>query len=183
MGKNYSGIQNKINILTLNRIKIKNEKNEEIIMSSLWRDHPVVMVFVRHFGCISCRSHIEQVWSMKDQIQKNGTKIVFIGSGAPYVISKFKEEFNMTNVPIYTDQTLESFKACGLIHTDTANLDVDSLRMIKELESRGYSLKIIENDGDDTQLGGVVGIKPPGLVTYHFVSEYIGDFDRPQDWK
>ena len=89
----------------------------------------------------------------------------------------------MEEAQIFTDPTLESFNACGLLHTNTKVLDTASLKKIEELENMGYSLKIIENDGDDTQLGGVISLKPPGIVTYHFVSTFIGDFDRPSEWK
>jgi peroxiredoxin len=175
-------IQQKIDILTLNRLKIINERNEEIVLSSLWKDHPAVIVFIRHFGCISCRSHIDQVWSKKDKIESNGTKIYFIGSGSPYLISQFKKDCNITEARIFTDQTLESFKASGLIHTNTKVLDASSLKKIKELEAMGYSLKKIENDGDDTQLGGIVAMKPPGIVGFHFISQYIGDFEDKKIW-
>ncbi len=171
-------LQEKVNILELKRLKIINERNDSFYLSELWQSSPVVIVFVRHFGCISSRSHIDLVWSNREQIRKSGSQIVFIGSAAPHVIPEFKKEFNLIDVPIYTDPTLETFKATGLIHTDTNSLDAKSLSMIKELERKGYSLKIIENDGDDTQLGGVIAIKPPGLVTYHFVSKFIGDFDE-----
>lgn len=183
MGQVLGGHQDKVNILSLNRLKIFNEKNEQVLVSSLWKEGAAVLVFVRHFGCISCRGHIDQVWGMRDSIQKNGAKIIFIGSGSPYIISQFKKENNLEKAIIYTDPTLSTFKAAGLIHTNTVDLDQASLKAIKDLESRGYSLKIIDNDGDDTQLGGIVFIKPPGQVTYHFISEYIGDFDQPEDWK
>lgn len=183
MGKVLNSHQHKVNILTLNRLSIFNEKNEEVLISSLWREGPVVLVFVRHFGCISCRGHIDQVWNMREKIQKNGTKIFFIGSGSAYLISQFKKENNLESAVIFTDPTLATFKASGLIHTNTQDLDHLSLKAIKDLEAKGYTLKVIDNDGDDTQLGGVVSLKPPGEVTYHFISEYIGDFDQPSDWK
>ena len=173
--------QQKIDILALNRLKVLNEKNEEIVLSSLWKDHPAVIVFIRHFGCISCRSHVDQVWSKKDKIQLNGTKIYFIGSGSPYLISQFKIDCNLTDAKIFTDPTLESFKASGLIHTNTKVLDAASLKKIKELEAMGYSLKKIENDGDDTQLGGIVAMKPPGIVSFHFISQFIGDFEDQRE--
>lgn len=183
MGITLNSHQHKINILALNRLKIFNEKNEAILISSLWKETPAVLVFIRHFGCISCRAHIDQVWSMREKLQKNGSKIYFIGSGSSYIISQFKKDYNLEGAPIFTDPGLETFKASGLLHANTVELDQGSLRAIRELEAKGYSLKKIENDGDDTQLGGVVALKHPGIVTYHFISEYIGDFDQPGDWK
>ncbi len=169
--------QKKVDILSLNRLRVLDEKNEYIVLSSLWRDNPAILVFIRHFGCISCRAHVEQVWSKKNELQKNGTKIFFIGSGSPYLINQFRLDCNIKEARIFTDPGLESFTASGLIHTNTKNLDSASLKKIAELEKLGYSLKIIENDGDDTQLGGIVAMKPPGIVTYHFISTYIGDFE------
>jgi hypothetical protein len=68
MGQVLSGHQHKVNILTLNRLKIFNEKNEPFLISNLWKDGPAVLVFVRHFGCISCRGHIDQVWNLRENL-------------------------------------------------------------------------------------------------------------------
>lgn len=119
------------------------------------------------------------MWNRREDFRKKGVELAFIGSGAPYLISTFKQDFNLQSTPIYTDPTLATFEACGLRHVDTKNLDAKSLNAISLLEKRGYELKLIKDDGSDTQLGGVVAIKPPGIVTYHFVSDYIGDFDEP----
>lgn len=183
MSKPIAGHQYKVNILALNRIKIINEKNEIILLSSLWKEQPAVIVFIRHFGCIGCSSHIDQIWSMREQLEKNGTRIFFIGSGSPYLISEFKKEHKLANTQVFTDPGLESFKAAGLLQINFDKLDEQSLEKIAELEKKGYTNRIYEGSGSITQLGGVVAIKPSGTVTYHFVSEFIGDFDQPTDWK
>lgn len=120
---NFMKLQEKVNILELKRLKIFNERNENFYISELWQNKPVVIVFVRHFGCISSKSHIDLVWENRESIKKSGSDIVFIGSAEPRVIPNFKKDFGLVDVPIYTDPSLETFKATGLIHTDTQNLD------------------------------------------------------------
>ena len=170
-------LQQKVNILELNRLKVLDENEESVYISSFWKTNPAILIFIRHFGCIACRGHVDQVWSRKDEIQKNGSKIVFIGNGDSYMISEFKKEMNVLNAPIFTDPTLKTFDAIGLFRGVGAILNPRSIKEMIKLYNKGYSQgKIQKGNGFHTQLGGIIIMKPPGIVTYHYVSQYIGDY-------
>ena len=167
-----------VDTLALKRILIFNEKKEKILVSSLWENHSVVMIFLRHFGCIACRAHVDKVWKKRSEFEKTGVKLVFIGNGSPEMICAFKEELKISDAPIYTDPTLEIFDACGLNRGLQYLLHPKSALQLARLYKDGYAQsKQKKENGSHTQMGGIVAIKPPGIVTYYFASEFLGEFD------
>ena len=168
-----------IDILALKRILIMNEDGDQIHASTLWNTQSVVLVFLRHFGCIACRAQIDQVMKNKETLEKNKTKVIFIGNGSPEMIKAFKEDLKIPNAIIFTDPTLEIFDACGfnrgLKYLVNAKTVLQGIKLYKDGFSQGEQKK---ENGSHLQMGGIIAMKPPGIVTYHFASEYLGHFDE-----
>ncbi len=178
MGKKTERPQDKVDILTLNRLKVLDETGREFLISSLWKEKPAVLVFVRHFSCIACRAHVKQIWGEKEKFRRSGAQIVFIGNGEPYFIRSFKEDLGVQDATIYTDPTLKTFDACGFLRGFLNLIDPRGVKNIVELLMDGHRQGPIDKaSGVHTQMGGVVALKHPGIVLYHFVSEYLGDND------
>lgn len=176
-------LQQKIDYLALKRLKVLNENGEQINFTSLWEDRKVIIIFVRHFSCIACRAHVDQIWNKRQDIDKKKTKIIFIGNGEAYVIKSFKEILGVADAEIYTDPTLETFDACGLKRGLRYLINIKSAKQALRLKKQGYSQGAMESSsGTHRQMGGIVIFKHPGTVLYHYTSEYLGDFDDPNDW-
>lgn len=176
-------LNSKIDILALNRISVLDENNTKILVSSFWKNNPVVIVFLRHFGCIACRAHVDQIWKNKKKFDQTKTNIIFVGNGSPNMIKLFKEDLGLLDAPIFTDPTLEIFDACGFNRGLNFLLTPMSAVKMAKLYWEGYSQgKQSKETGAHTQMGGIAVFKPPGLLTYHFVSAYLGDFDDSSKW-
>jgi peroxiredoxin len=50
-------------------------------LGDLWADRPVVLVFLRHFGCLHCREHAVELRDRYDDLQKRGVDLVAVGTG------------------------------------------------------------------------------------------------------
>src|SRR6478672_13399694 len=50
-------------------------------LGDLWDDKPVVLVFLRHFGCLNCRDHAMQLRDRYDEMHAQGIELVAIGTG------------------------------------------------------------------------------------------------------
>lgn len=175
--------QQRVDILALKRLRIFSEAGVKVHFSSLWKDRTVIIIFLRHFSCIGCRAHADQVWNFHRQMKNLKVKIIFIGNGRPDVIKVFKEEMKLHDAEIYTDPSLETFKACGM-HRGVSNyINLKSFIEARRIKKQGYKQgKYTEDVGDLWQNGGVVGFKDPGKVIYHFTSKHLGDYDDPDDW-
>lgn len=183
MGIHLNENNHRIDFLALRRLRVLDELGRSIQITQFWKDKPVVMIFVRHFGCIACRAHVDQIWSKRNEFVKKNTDIVFIGNGKPEVIKMFKDDIKAPDAPVFTDPTLEVFDACGLKRGLMNLVDPRGVARMISLSKEGYSQGAMDKrTGHHTQMGGVVAFKPPGTAVYHFISNYLGDFDRPSDW-
>jgi peroxiredoxin len=171
-----------VDIVSLANHKILDESGEAIKVGTLWRDHPVIFIFLRHFACVGCRAHAVQVWSEREKYEKNGARIVFISNGAPNFIQAFKEDLGITDAKVLTDPELVSFRAAGFRRGFLAALGPKSLVNGLTLMSKGHSNgKVEAGTGDYWQLGGVVVIQTDGRVSYHYISQSLGDYPDAEE--
>ena len=151
-------------------------------ISTLWAEHPVVLVFLRHFACIACRAHAEKIWKERSQFEALGAQLVFIGNGLPHFIESFKEDLGLQGSQIFTDPGLSLYKAAGLERSLLATAGPSALGNLLKLRREGFKAAVIgPGVGDVLQQGGVVAIDTQGEVVYQFVSKYQGHCPSPEE--
>jgi peroxiredoxin len=172
-----------VKIIEFSKCEIFDEDGNKIKIVELWQKQTVIFIFLRHFGCVSCRAHAVQIWRDRENYQRGGAKIIFIGNGSPQFIKIFKEDLNIKDAPVFTDPSLASFRAVGFRRGFLAALGPKSLlngrKLFKEGHKQGESFN--RETGDLWQLGGVVAINPDGRVGYHYISLATGDFPPEKD--
>jgi hypothetical protein len=175
--------QHDLDIDQISQLNIVSENNLITPVPRLWANSNVVIVFIRHFGCLVCRAHVEQLLQYRDQLKLRRTELVFVGNGSPHMISAFKKNLAINEACIYTDPTRQLFKICGMKYNPLRMLDIRGILNIKEFFDQGYRQGEYSRDnGSLFQLGGVLAINKAGKIVYHFISEFVGDFDNPSDW-
>lgn len=168
-----------VDMKTLDKVLLYDEEGEVYRTGLFWEKRPAILIFLRHFGCIACRAHAKDVWRNKDKYEAKGAQLFFIGNGKPQMIKAFKEELKIKGAPIYTDPTLMAFKAAGLKRGLLSAFGPSSVVDVARLMMAGErSAPSQEGQGDTLQLGGVLAIKPGPAITYHYVSESIGDVEE-----
>jgi peroxiredoxin len=169
-----------VDVFNLSKCIVEDQLGHRIEMGSLWKNHVVVFVFLRHFGCIACRAHAVQVWAERGRYEKSNAKLIFIGNGDPKYIDGFKTELGLEQAVILTDKTRASFRFAGFKRGFTKLVNPSSLMNAAKLFKEGHRQKELAAKGDHWQLGGVLVMRPDNQVGFHFVSESLGDFpDEP----
>jgi hypothetical protein len=59
---------------------------------------PVLLIFLRHFGCAFCRRALDQVSKIREQIAAKGTNPVFVHLGSPERAKPYFEYYNLSAV-------------------------------------------------------------------------------------
>ena len=158
----------------LAQAQILDETGQPRTVGELWKDSPVVIMWVRHFGCIGCTAQVEE---FKPEIQKlRDAKIHFtiIGSGAANFVQGFKERLEL-DVPVYSDEKRVTYTALKMRRGLLTMVDP---RMLKNI-LLPFKYRQREIMGDPLQQGGVVVIRPEGRITYEYISKYNGDHPAP----
>ncbi len=150
-------------------------------MRNLFHSGTTILVFLRHFACIACRGHVREVMSHKEKYDQAGAKIIFIGNGQSKMIQYFKEDMGIQSSEVYTDPSLETFKACGFREGFLSLVNLTSVQHVAALFIKGDRQKpYVKDMGVHQQMGGVVVIKPGEKVAYHYISEGVGDIPESE---
>jgi hypothetical protein len=112
-----------------------------------------------------------------DDLRKAGVEPYVIGSGTPAQARDFAELVDVAGiVPILCDEKLASYRAMGMKRSLLATL---SLRAVGNYVRSFKKFKQGKTMGDPWQLGGAAIIKPPGDITYKYISQFGGDHPDP----
>jgi peroxiredoxin len=145
---------------------------EPVRLADAWRDHPAVVVWLRHFGCVFCREHVAEVRAARPDIEALHGGVVFVGNGTPRAAAWFQKRFAPDST-VLTDPDLVTYKAIGahsgLMSTLGPQAWGAGLRAFRS-GARQTTTK-----GHPFQQGGVLVIAPGGTVLYRHVSGAAGD--------
>lgn len=147
-------------------------------LGELWAERPVVLAFVRHFGCILCREQVNQLKKYVPEMRARGAELVVVGSGAEPFAKAFREDLAL-DVPILVDPKLASYRAAGLRRDLGATLSLEAAKNAWRAFKSGYRQRSVQ--GDPWQQGGVFVIAPGDRVLFSYVSKVTGDHPDPAD--
>lgn len=106
------------------------------------------------------------------EIESRGAKLHLIGSGAPNFIAGFREETGFTG-SIYTDPSLKSFEAAGLVRSVRASVGLRSISAGVKSFAKGQRQG--KRQGDPWQQGGALIINKAGELLFAHQSAAGGD--------
>ncbi len=166
----------KIDNVRLANSVVQTPEGGKLKLGQVWQKRPAILIFLRHFACIACRAHAKEVWSRRDEYEKQG-QIVFIGNGDANYINEFKKSMNLDGALVLTDPSLESYRAAGFYHGFFYVVQFPTLVNIWKMTRQGHKqVAYTKRAGTHWQLGGVVVVNMQGQVTYQYISESMGDF-------
>jgi len=136
-------------------------------LGDLWRDQPVVVVFLRHFGCLHCREHAAELRDRYDDLKRQGIELVAIGTGdARYAGAFVRDEHIPYLVLVDDDGAAADAASVGvaswyrLLHPSTWPATIATWK-------RGY--RIHQPGQRVTQLGATFVVGPGEQVRYRHV--------------
>lgn len=159
----------------LAQAEVLSPTNEPVVLGSLWKERPVVLVMPRHFGCIFCKEQVAGYLPFVPRIHAAGAEMVIVGNGQPEHAAWFIEDYNV-ETPLFTDPTLRSHEIVGARSPKMFNPMV-AVRGVKAM-TKGFRQS--KTMGPAAQLGGVFIITPAGSMPYKYVSKFAGDHPDPE---
>lgn len=153
------------------------DPNDKRPLCSLWKDKPVVLLFLRRLGCPICRAYIHALAKAKNLFEELGAELVClsfeaIGEGSDYDHS-FEAGKYWTG-PLYTiDKSVyaQLFGRKGFFDNFYGLFDMDkkALQSVKDQNIKGNF------SGDGFQLGGQFVIDTKGNVLLDHRQKLFGD--------
>ncbi|SFS20794.1 AhpC/TSA family protein [Granulicella pectinivorans] len=74
-----------------------------VTLLSLTGQSPVLLIFLRHFGCSFCRQAISDVANLRDELSRRNVRPVFVHLGTPERARPFFDYYHLPNVERISD--------------------------------------------------------------------------------
>ncbi|MEM9721184.1 MAG: peroxiredoxin-like family protein [Bacteroidota bacterium] len=124
-------------------------------LETLSQQRPVLLVFLRHFGCTFCREALRDLALLKDKIEGGkGVQMVFVHMSPADYAEKMLDKYGLTGADHMSDPKCDLYKEMGLSKGTLKQLF--GLRMW----TRGFQVGILEGLGVGQQRGD--GFQMPG---------------------
>jgi peroxiredoxin len=90
-------------------------------LGDYWAERPVVVVFLRHFGCLLCREHASQLSDAYDDVTARGGEVIAIGTGDRRYAADFVEQEGI-RFPVLVDDDARAATAASIRRKDMFTL-------------------------------------------------------------
>ena len=118
---------------------------------------PLVLVFLRHFGCPLCQEMVADVAARRATMTASGTTVVFVHMHPESQAAAFFARYGVSDLQRLSDPACTLYRAFGMPRArPTSWLTLGSLRHYLSAMRRGHMPKLV--GGDVAQMSGVVRI-------------------------
>ena len=156
----------------LDDVRVFDPDGREVQLGRLWAERTVVLVLVRHFGCLFCRQQLGDLLPWREEIRARGADLVVLGNGSVEDARAFRDEQRLP-VPLLTDPSREAYCALEMRRgVGSVTKPIVFLRSLKALFGGFRQTRVA---GDPLQQGGVVVVGPGGVERFRYVSQSAGD--------
>ena len=95
-------------------LNVQDVDGRVVALASLWQDGPLLLTFLRHFGCPMCKAFVAQLREVYPELQSLGVEIATVTMGRPDMTAEFCRQ---QGVPFacLADPERQVYQAYGLI--------------------------------------------------------------------
>ena len=158
-------------IVSLMDLMITNKGNSVLARSSA---KPVMLIFLRHFGCTFCRQALSDLSARKSEFEEKGMDMIFVHMASNEIADEYFEKYKIPDPTYISDPECSFYQGFGLTKgTFNQLFGLHTwLRGFKAgvLDGHGLGPKL----GDDFQMPGIFIIKG-GEIQDQFIHKLASD--------
>lgn len=143
-------------------------------LGDLWTKHPVVLVHLRHFGCLFCRAHLARLRDRHEELDGHGAKVVAIGTGDLSYGRQLREQLRFT-FPLLVDEGLRTYKVVQAGRGHLTDWVLPGVMRAGEKAARETGARHGPPGRNVSVLGATHVIYPDGSVPFAWLN---GDFSE-----
>jgi hypothetical protein len=127
---------------------------------------PVLLVFLRHFGCSFCRKAISDVAELRGELARRGVRPVFVHLGPPDLAKKYFEYYGLSEVERVNDPEAVVYRlpVFGLGRKNPFLQAMNPVVWVGWLKGTIFKHGIGKIEGDGHQMPGIFYLKGARIV-------------------
>uniref|UniRef100_A0A3B4AGW7 Prostamide/prostaglandin F synthase n=1 Tax=Periophthalmus magnuspinnatus TaxID=409849 RepID=A0A3B4AGW7_9GOBI len=154
-----------IDLARIGNNTLKSETGETVELKSLWNDQPVVLFFLRRFGCQICRWMASEISKLEPDLKASGVSLVGVGP-EEFGLQEFKEG-GFFKGAIFVDEKKKCYKDLGFKRYTALSVVPAAL---------GKKVRDISSKANAAESGGMLIVNKGGeKVLLHFIQDSPGD--------
>jgi peroxiredoxin len=131
---------------------MKTQNNSSVL--SLSNQKPIMLVFLRHFGCQFCREAMDDLSKLRPQLSAQNAELVFVHMAENDVAEGYFHKFNLSGVHHVSDPNCRFYTAFGLVKGSFTQL-FGLQSWIRGFSVQGkYGTEVGKHLGDSFQMPG-----------------------------
>ena len=148
--------------------------NQKRSIEALSFEKPVLLVFLRNFGCAFCREALSDIASLRDKIEQNGVSIVLVHLNEDDIARKYLERYDLLDMERVEDRHMRYYADFGLVKGNFNQL------FGFQNWIRGFNSAVLKGNGlnmpidDVLQMPGVFLIEE-GTIKNKFIHKMASD--------
>lgn len=149
--------------------------NAGINLLELSNRSPVLLVFLRHFGCVFCRESLKEISKRRSSIESKGIKIVLVHMSDNTTAETYFKNFNLPGVDYISDPDCRYYAMFGLTKGSFSQLfGLKTWIRGFEVAVTKQILPTTSQIGDGFQMPGIFLLRD-GKVIDQFVHKSVAD--------
>lgn len=147
-------------------------------LADLWRDRPLVLLFIRHFGCPFCREHLADVRDRYREFVDAGGEVAAVTMGTPERAAAFREQHRLP-FTCFADRQQRAYAAFGVPRGNWSQVAGPGVWAagIKAIARAGFGKPV----GDIQQLHAEFVIDMDGIVRMAFLPKHSAEHAPMED--
>jgi len=154
--------------------------NKDNNLLSMSKEKPIMLVFLRHFGCVFCRDALRELSSLKSFFEEKEVDIVFVHMAEQVIAEEFFEKYELTNFESISDPSCELYNSFGLGKGNFNQL-FGLKSLIRGFEASKHGTMIsLKQIGDGFQMPGIFIISQ-GKIVASYIHQKAADKPNYKD--
>ncbi|HXJ45390.1 MAG TPA: SelL-related redox protein [Candidatus Dormibacteraeota bacterium] len=123
-------------------------------IAALSQDRPLLLVFLRHFGCTFCREAVCEIEKLRPRIESLGTQLAFVHLSTEERAKKFFAPHRFGDIARFADPDGHLYESFGLVHAKWRQY-LNPRTFARMLSAWAHGNFLGAPDGDIERLPGV----------------------------
>jgi len=138
-------------------------------------EKPVLLVFLRHFGCVFCKEAMADLSKLKKEIIEKNFQLAFVHMADNDIAERYLNEFGLGDSVHISDPDCKYYTAFRLTKGSFSQLyGLQTWIRGFSKDTKNYQLEKAKLLGDATQMPGIFIIYK-GNITQHYIHKFAAD--------
>ena len=106
--------------------KLPDQSGNEVSLKDMWKEHPLLLLFWRHYGCSCGVDRAKLLQDEFDDYVSAGANVVIVGQGEPERAAAYAEKYGLPAVSVLCDPEFEVYHAYDIIEGKPSQIMFDA---------------------------------------------------------